>query len=108
MRLHDLVNDCQAQTRTALELRLEWFEDFFDHLRTHPGTRIRETELPVIAELFNTDRQSSALLHGAHSVFTKVPEALLHAVSIRHNEGLRGHVMTLDYYADLLRFEPVF
>ena len=42
VRLHDLVNDGQAQPCAALEVRLERLEDFFDLLRRHARSGVGE------------------------------------------------------------------
>src|SRR5258705_12940447 len=49
MRLHDLIDDRQAQSSAAFKIRLERFEDFFRLLGTDAGTGIREADLPVRA-----------------------------------------------------------
>src|SRR5438874_6609615 len=106
--LHDLVNDCKAQASAAFELRLEWLKDFFNHLRTHSRARISKTELPFIAEFFNTYGQGATLLHGTNRIFAKIPEHLLHAVTISQGESFRRGIAALDVYSELLHFEPLF
>src|SRR5580704_17771413 len=47
MRLHDLVDDRQPQTRAAFKIRLERLKDFFRLLRLNAGPGIRKIHFPV-------------------------------------------------------------
>src|ERR1700690_2027296 len=47
MRLHDLINDRQAETGTAFKIRLERLEYLFRMLRLNAWTGIGEIHLPV-------------------------------------------------------------
>src|SRR5215469_391502 len=52
MRLHDLVNNGKPKSGTALKVRLKGLENFLNLLRCHPGSGIREGDLPVLPQGF--------------------------------------------------------
>src|ERR1700734_3113943 len=47
VRLHDLVDHCEAEAGAAFKVRLEGLEKFLSLLRGHACSGIRETDLPV-------------------------------------------------------------
>src|SRR5215469_4140783 len=108
VRLHNLVNDGQSQSRATLELRLEGFEDFFDHLRTHPGPGIGEADLPVAACGLKRNPEGPLGLHGTQSVFAEVPEDLLQLVAVGKNQGAPGSVMPFEADVGAFRRQTIF
>src|SRR5215472_912742 len=102
VRLHDLVNDGQPQSRTALKLRLEGLKNFFNHLRTHPWPGVGEVDLPIAACRLKRNPESPFGLHRPQGVFAEVPEDLLQLVAIGKNQGTPGSVMPFD--ADVRAF----
>jgi hypothetical protein len=49
MRLHDLVDNGQAEAGSTFKVRLEGLEDFFRLLRVDAGAGIGKAHLPVAA-----------------------------------------------------------
>ena len=111
MRLHDLVNQGQAEAGAALKIGLEGFEDFFDLLRAHAEAGIGESHLPIVSDGFNGDGECAAIrgaFHGANRVLTKIPEHLFKLVAVRHGQSLVRRKTTLDPDSSLLRRHAVF
>src|SRR5258706_9614479 len=82
MRLHDLVDDRQAEARAAFKARLEGLENLLRLLRSHSSSSIRKTNLPVVSQAFDAYLQSAAVPHGADRVLGDVPENLFNSVAI--------------------------
>ena len=53
VRLHDLVDNGQAQAGSTLKLRLKRFKDFLDGLWSHALPVIGEIDLPVAPHSIN-------------------------------------------------------
>src|SRR6266404_3716276 len=107
MRMNNLVHNGQAQSGPTFKLRLERFESFFRHLRTHTQPGVSEAELPVAPIFLNDHGQCAALLHGAHCIFTNIPEDLLHPVSVSQDPSLGGGVAPFDSDTRVLCLEAV-
>src|SRR6185312_6718451 len=73
----------------------------------HTGAGIGKAELPVIAEILDAYGQSAALFHGTNRVLTKIPEDLLHAISIGQSQSFRSRIPAFDVDAELLHFEAL-
>src|SRR6266567_4978230 len=99
MGLNDLINDGKPEARSAFELRLKRFEDFFHHLWAHARAGVGKTELPLVFQFINADGQGATLFHGADRVLAEVPEDLLHSVSIGKNVGFLSRIAPLDFDA---------
>src|SRR5580693_3129795 len=63
MRLHDLVDDCQAEAGATFETRLEGLENLFGLLRGHSGSGVGEADLPIVSQVFDADLQGAAVAH---------------------------------------------
>src|SRR3974390_2666731 len=77
VRLHDLVDDGEAESGATLKVGLKGLEDFFDLLRSHAGTGVGESDLPVFAERFKGHGECASAFHGTNGIFTNIPENLL-------------------------------
>ena len=108
VRLNNLVNDRQAQTGATFKLRLEWLEYFLDQLRAHSRTGIGETELPIFAGSFQPYRQSPSLRMARTAFSQKFQKTCFSGLRRPEANASGAPIMSLDSYADLLCFEPVF
>src|ERR1700680_2185504 len=91
MRLHNLIDNGQPEPGAALEIRLKGLEDFFNLLRAHPRSGVRESDLPVFSQGFDSHRKHASALcaldalcafHGAHRILTEIPKHLFELVAI--------------------------
>jgi hypothetical protein len=92
VRLHDLIDNREAEAGSSFKIRLKGLKKFFCLLRIEAWTGVGETHLPVGATFGHSDCENSSIfLHGAHSVFAEVPEDLFEFVSIGQDPcfGLR-------------------
>src|SRR6185437_1889399 len=103
VRLHNLIDNGQPESRAAFKAGLKWLKNFFDHVGRNPGTIVTNTDTPVIALRFNRDANGSALVEGTHRIFQQVPEHLLHAISIHGSKGLRNSVIAFNLQGRRLR-----
>src|SRR5215470_8079419 len=109
MRLHNLVNDGQAQPGATVKARLERLKDLFRLLSGHSDARIGEVDLPVVADRIERNGESAAaVFHRAHRVLAEVPEDLLDLVAVGQRESLLERVTPLDANAGMLRLHAVF
>src|SRR6185369_14154788 len=59
MRLHDLIDNGQAQPGAALKMGLERFKDFFRQVRGNPGAGITNADAQEIALRTHRDRDGA-------------------------------------------------
>src|ERR1700687_4140956 len=103
MRLHNLVDDRQAEPSAALEVGLKGLEYFFDLLRAHARPGVRESNLPVLSERLEGDCEPTTTFHGADGILAEVPKDLLDLVAIGDRPGLTGSEATFDGDPSILR-----
>src|SRR5262245_11589939 len=53
VRLHNLINDGQAEAGAAFKSGLKRLENLFDLLPGHPGAGVGKVDLPIFAIVFN-------------------------------------------------------
>ena len=68
MRLNDLVDHRQPEAGAAFKVRLEGLENLFSLLRSHSGSGIRETNLPVVSPAFDAYVESATIPHRADRI----------------------------------------
>src|SRR6202158_2175502 len=90
MRLHNLVDDSQSEPGAALEVGLKGLEYFFNLLRTHACSGVRESNLPVLSERLEGDCEPATTFHGADGILAEIPKHLLDLVAIGDRPGLTG------------------
>jgi len=105
--LHDLVNDGQPQAGAAFKVRLERLKDLFDLLRAHASAGIGESDLPIVTQRFERNRQRTSALHGANRIFTEIPEYLLELVPIGNGGSLAHCEAALNRDSRVLRGHAV-
>src|ERR1700682_1077120 len=82
VRLYDLIDNCQPQSGSTFEIRLERFENLFYLLRSHARSGIGKTDLPVVTMAFDGNSDDSPAVHSTNRVFAKIPEHLFDLVAI--------------------------
>src|SRR5208282_4612498 len=110
VRLHDLVDDGEAEAGSTFKVRLEGLKDFFRLLRVNAGTGVGKTDLPVRTPLGEGYSQRSTLIRSLdrpHRVFREVPEHLFEFVAIGEHPGFGVDKRAREFDAGILGGKPV-
>src|ERR1700690_297152 len=110
MRLHDLVDDGEAESGSALENRLERVKDFFRLLPIDTCAGVGEAHFPVAAALGQSHGQAAIfvrLFYGADGVFAEVPKHLFEPVAVGQYPGFGFREVALQLDARILGGEAV-
>src|ERR1700674_1032705 len=96
MRLDDLVDHSQSETRAALKVRLKGFEYFLGLLRRHATSSIRKTHLPIVSQLLDGHFERATVPHGANRILSKIPKHLFDFVRVGEPPRLGSRKLALN------------
>src|SRR5215469_15927798 len=101
--LCDLIHDGTPEAGSTFKARLEGLEDFLGLLRAHAVSGIGKTDLPIVANHLNGNRERAAIFHSLLCVLAEIPEHLLDLVAVGQSQRFAYLEIPLDVNA-----RPVF